>query len=740
MNNADQRRRRNLIWDSLIGVNYHLPDPAVILFPFLDNLFLLHQKPLVCVFWRGNRVAYSSLKDRYFESQFELKWSCAPGDRVSLGNTQYSLTFHSFRKPTCTVENGELALPVDREATELTRELIKENADDPIAEQMFSALEKGIDEQHVSQGDRPDLKTNELEELEHAEVRRYLEPVRKALDDVFSDAVKSEALTIRQDGFAYPNIFPVFRTCTSAALRYKDCYSYTAGLFLLSNMKKQIHALYSSSERNGGSVRRKLLAKGIESADECIAALEQPLGSGSRSVADLVFASGTVDIGRRPGESAIDFALGDDELEKRRRTAEECIYPPQRSLFYLPIHVGGTPWMSLFTLTPKNPSKQQEDWHHNYSFYRDLAQKAASLIRHKAHEAYEELTAQAVVDSMKPHLWTPQKHVETANRSLKELAQVYPFRMLRLSTRSEQSTELYVPGRGVFGASFVRNPFFPRHVPWKIGNTDAILEKCKGEIRHFTQDERAVELNATAQASHFLKAPLKTLYTMASTAPESIASKLQEQTRKILNLHRVAASLCGGYANKKRESFRHEFSNRGRVEELIAAVRNQYERTIQLLSDSRVSGNVARIMRELVERDAISFAVCISSEENLRHNAVFYDQLFGILLHGLLSNACRNLDHEKMEVQLRLVLESDSADNGSVFLEVLNSVSHDLEPLDDLVRRLNCPGPDMLGVSEVHWICKASWPERDDSVVWQVEQHPGGKCILARLILAEIAT
>ena len=58
MNNnyeAEKQRRISLIRDTLNGIVYQLPDPEVLLYPFLDCVMLLHQRALVPAVWKQGK-------------------------------------------------------------------------------------------------------------------------------------------------------------------------------------------------------------------------------------------------------------------------------------------------------------------------------------------------------------------------------------------------------------------------------------------------------------------------------------------------------------------------------------------------------------------------------------------------------------------------------------------------------------------------------------------------------------
>ena len=95
MDDKENEYRLELIRDSLIGVTYHLPAREVILFPFLDNLLLLQQAPLVFAFWKEGKCVCSSLKDPDYLAQHNVLWRPSI-DAITLPGTGYKMSVHSF--------------------------------------------------------------------------------------------------------------------------------------------------------------------------------------------------------------------------------------------------------------------------------------------------------------------------------------------------------------------------------------------------------------------------------------------------------------------------------------------------------------------------------------------------------------------------------------------------------------------------------------------------------------------
>lgn len=734
MSNTDAYRL-SLIRDSLIGVSYHLPNPEVLLFPFLDNLLLLHQAPLVFAFWRDDRVVYSTLKDPDFLGRHSVVWAATPQMRVSVPGTPYSLSIHDFRTPD-TTDAASITLPVHEQATQLTRMLLAKSSDYPLPDTFYKALHKAIDahldsDPHVAESALAAPPPTWQEMDYRGEVLKLLEPMRAVLDEVFEEPFRAQHLTIPNGTLTYPNIFAVVRTCPHLP-RYNGNFPYTAGLLLSTPMRQALSKWCATVCLREVAQPKGTCSLKFTDPNDCARALEEPLGPHSRSVSDLVFSSGIADFGRQASESGWDVA--DDPGDIRRQTVERCIYPHNWHLFYIPIHVGGTPWLCSFTLTKDDPSTNVHAWHHNYSLYRDLIQKTAELIRNRSHEVYSQLVAEAVVRHMRAWVTPKDEVVTKINRDAQKLAQVYPFPMLRLESEPETAERLHVSGRGAFGVTFIENPFFPEHVSWKRGNTTSILRRCRREVQEFTDVERVMELNATAHTSHLLKVPLRVLDSIASNSPQQ-HDHLRRQIRKVLNLHDFAASLV---SEKGRSKFRQQYRRDESVEELNRLVEQQYGESVAFLQEVAVSGNLAPRLRALSGARAITLvSTCPSDIQQSR--VVFFEPMLGTLFDGLLPNAIEAIDEAAPAIQVRLRAEVRNGTTG-VYMDVENTTDLSTRRIDILLQRLNSPGPDFVGVTEIHWVCKACWPHVPDAdrLRWYKHTRDGRTYIAASALIGEV--
>lgn len=730
----DIRHRLNLIRDSLIGVSYHLPDPEVILYPFLDNNLLLHQAPLVFTFWEGDKCVYSSLKDPDFLSRHAIAWGSAYKSGVPIRKTPFTLSVHQFPGVNTRNATGTIEIPVHLEATSLTRALLDKTDGFSLPDEFFTSLGASI-ASHRTRGSEEIGIFERVPhvEMDYVEVKAFLDPFRVALDDIFADSIRSEHLTIRKGSLQYPNIFAVVRTCPTSSRRYNGTFDYTAGLLLLSEMKSVLTQWCANTCLNELDGYHGKCPLCFSNADQCLTALEQPLGPHSRSVSDLVFSSGIVDFGRQAREEGWDASVAGDALDGQRRAMEQCVYPRGWRLFYIPVHVGGTPWLALFTFTPQDPASDPGAWHHNYSFYRDLAQKAAVLIRQEAHDAYVNLLAKRLVKHMESWVTPMTTIVSHMNQDAQRLSQVYPFPLTSFSEGRYQPNDIFIPGRGVVTLNFSPNPFFQRQVSWNLGDKQAVLRRCRDAIGDFTRIEQSIEINAVAQSSHLLKVPLRVLDSIASSTGGNKKQAMRRHIRRMLDLHDVASALM---SEERRIQFRQQHKRTGSVPEIISILSNQYAASIGYLAEPAVSGNLAPRLKRLLEQKRIRFIT--HPAYPVEGSMVYYEPLVLAMFDGLLTNAIDAVDLSNPSILVEAVV-GESGDK--LFLCVENSTDINQARLSVLERNLNSPGPDMVGITELHWISKACWPELDVTsgvrLSWTTLDSP--RRVVARAMIAEVS-
>lgn len=726
------KNRIRLIRDSLIGISYHLPNPEVLLFPFLDYISLLYQAPLIFTFWEGNRCVYCSLKDPDFLSKYGLNLESRKGSHIPIKNTPYTMSVHCFpESKSSKINNNNIIFPFDSEKTSLTNELLNGTDDFSLSNNFFTSLGDSIAQRDINTNDKRINKSNIIHiDMGYTEVMQLLYPLRLKLDDIFTDSFSSSHLIINNGTLSYPNIFIVIRTSPNHSLRYNDSYNYTAGLLLLSKMKLDLEEWCASNCLDKNLNRKLKCPLNFSNVSECISALEQPLGQHSRSISDFVFSSGIVDFGRAARDNEWDTSVAGDELDEKRRIAEQCVYPSGWRLFYIPIHIGGNPWLALFTFTQKDPASDDLAWHHNYSFYRDIVHKAAALIRQEAHDVYADLIAKSLVYHLESSINQTSTILPNINQDSQKIAQVYPFPLVTFFEGNNSTNDIFIPGRGTISLNFSQNPFFHHQVLWKLGNEKSIIRHCQTAIGDFTKLEQSIQINAIAQSSHLIKVPLRVLESISSSKDSNKEISIKHQINKILHLHDAASALI---STGKRKYLNESYKKRCDSLDFASILNSNYKESLNYLTNPTVSGNLASRLRLLIHKNNIVFNNNI--DQKIIGNILYYPPLIIALFDGILTNAINAIDSSKPKILIYTTLNQFQS---KIFIHFENSSDINLEQLSILEKNLNSPGPDMVGITNLHLISEACWPNisKKNRLFWKVDKN--SSMIISKALIAEI--
>jgi len=222
--------------------------------------------------------------------------------------------------------------------------------------------------------------------------------------------------------------------------------------------------------------------------------------------------------------------------------------------------------------------------------------------------------------------------------------------------------------------------------------------------------------------------PLRILSSIASSYHSNNPSVLQRQIRKILDLHDVASALI---SEKKREEFRRRHRSECSIREFTNLFQDQYVASIKYLVENTVSGNRSEKLSKIINGQDILFSSQLP--DSIDEKIFFYQPHIQAMFDGLLTNAIKAIDSSNPSIFVNLVL----AKGKNIILSVENSTDKHREGLKRLVCHLNSPSPDMVGVTELHWIAKACWPyDIDSRLFWAVLDTP---CrIVAQAQVAEV--
>ena len=719
----EAKYKRLLIRDSLVGAFYLLSDPEVFCFPFIDYLSLLHQRPLIFNFWDcegdGDAPLFSTLADPEYLRGKTFEWQKAPSCRLT---DRISLTAHSFVK----TQSNHSIESVNKDDVEQLQRLFRE-AQHPLIEHMLSGLEESLLLRCEKRSNRAYCPEGivVLDDYQR-DVRTALEPMIDALDEILTVALQSKRLELRNNrGLSLPNIFPVFR-CIRSGVPRMSAFEYTAGIVLLPSARQQIRT-WADSLSDEQKSKIQLLGDPVDT-------LEIPIGPNSRSISDIVFASGVVDFGRRAKEGQWDIA--GDEDDRKRQEMERLIYPQGKRLFYVPIHVGGTPWICFYTFA----ESPEEGWFHNYIMYRDVIHNTASQIRTTAEDVYISLVADAIIQHVSNAVNVPQQVLlDHINTTLRKLSQVYPLPLVQLAEATHSGSlqdnpeRFYVPGRGVFAVTIQDNLSFRRQVEWGLGNKTKMRRTLTSRLETFIRREKAIVTSKLAQASHLIKTPLRRIQTIALSdraAPKS----LLRQIEATLHLGDAAGALA---SDTKRDSFLEAHRRRLGRSEFETHVNEIIHDTLAYLDDPLIAPVAMERIRHLRERASkgllsVTLPQCPAVEDG-EYVIVTYRALLLAILDGLLLNAA-TYGAEDNFCELSLEWEGTL-----VRFVAKNSTRESLDRVTERIGRLRCPSPDIVGVSEMHWISDACWRNSlcgtQECLQWSVEPNSSPPVVIAKSLV-----
>lgn len=210
-----------------------------------------------------------------------------------------------------------------------------------------------------------------------------------------------------------------------------------------------------------------------------IRALELPLGMNYRSISDTHFGSGFIDFapeatyakeGPRSGPTleARDRTEGTDDPElqndRLRKVAERLVLDEIGSrVFYVPIHVGGIPWLGLLILEDEVRGADVADasWEESYHLYRGPVTTIGQQLRLSSHNAY----SSALCAAVNQELTTLSRDVfPEINRRWQKLSAFFPFEVGTLTQTEHAPHSIAFPAgkRAVLASAPNPNSCFRR--------------------------------------------------------------------------------------------------------------------------------------------------------------------------------------------------------------------------------------------------------------------------------------
>jgi len=407
---------------------------SLFLWPFADYLMLGLQKPgyvtLVATKNKALLKPFSSLsaEDRYFLGISDLESEAKA--LLQFGNP-HRLSAEKFPvRAGCDVLVAVSPLPGTRrrDYREFLRVIAK-----PFAGHLWQAinsLSERADGVGVSETGCVQQSAHREEEIEDPQT--YLEPLRVEIGQVF-DEIGGPLLRSKESDFPI-NLFTVVRQpCSTPRIiqpprgkgRKESCYNYTASILLTSSQRDWL-------------TRHRKDAK----------TLERPMGEHSRAIADSPSTSGVVDFSL-PSERenklwSRDYGPRAHPEEKKRSELESWLFGQPVPLegknyviFYVPIHIGGLPWLEVFTMSKTRGSQMR-----HYFLYRDVIPHLGTALSTASQAAYSNILVSSVARNLGQHP-DRQGFLDAVNGEWRRAAAWYPYPRLQLIAGESESDSKY---------------------------------------------------------------------------------------------------------------------------------------------------------------------------------------------------------------------------------------------------------------------------------------------------------
>lgn len=727
-NEPSTQQRIFLIQDAISGLGYQMSAPETVIFPFVDYPSVLLQAGRIISIWnkRTKEMIFSSLGDEALIDKYGQPFP--QKDQMSLWDSDYAIQVDHLNRQKYEAGKGKDPYTSDLlDEYQIIGEVlghfdqfgsagVTRQSDSAFSRKIIDALSTYQRPLHTPPG-AIDLKLKEISDL--------LRPMGRLLDEVFFDLRKSHVFQVVEDDFEIVKLFAVVRTVPSSKSRYRGFFNYTASLLLSDD---QYHAILRLLEKVHGSSEAGRLMKYLES----------PLGLEDRSVADTVFSSGNVGFGGKVGSEELDVA--DDETARRRQEVEELVYKKIHQIdkegslhvFYVPVHVGGVPWLAFFTFTDKVPRRDHESWKRNYRIYRDVIPKITSQIRTGTKEIYLRLLAEKLTTHL--HRWKVGSYpLDELTRRVSEdwqkINQVYPYDRVRLKVaepgeeRPGDMTLRLDEGRSVIIEVMEGSTFLRRDVNYDLLDKGRIRKACDAALQDYIFLNDALQKRTVAYSTHNMRNSLLNLRSIIQSTDltaDAARSAINSQIDELITLEQFSNYLLTGREDRKPVFVQN-------LDGTFPELKDAIDKALTVFDLDSFMGNSATRLRQI--KEAGTLTLNFSRMEALNgHGAVpirFCTAQMNVVVNGLITNA---LKYNKLSAPaLRIWV---SADDERVYLHVRNPANKNPAALRGLAKGLTNPADlllDYVGINLVHLACHACmylppvWKEEAGELVATVQ-------------------
>ena len=710
--------KNSLVRSGIIGsILKFSKNKEVLIYLFLDYLYLYFQPskkddPLVFIFWEGDRCIFSSFNDLYYTKKYGLMKEnfTLPSYRMSLYDSGLYLSVHKVNskkleqfernkkgKPTRynLTELQNVLFPVDIEKTRSLETLFKDSqfksflAQSGALVSSLSAIQYEMKDPYMSKLVENYEKQID-EDLDMYFVKKYTDGLREVLDECWEDIKDFLAIgleTSLKHDHPLGNIFCVIRMAYYKNLRY-NAFPYTAKILLSKSQKEELEKWVNFRCNNCNKENCPVKKETVEAKrkkdvnDIIVKILETPLSNNARAIADLVFCSGIVEFGREPSEEIWDTYKKNSETDKNRQIVETCIYP-SGYIYYVPIHVGGHPWLALFTF-----SSGQDRWLYNYTFYRDIISVVATKLRLKALDQYIIQVANVFKDEIKKGLGSRLNFIQRVNKKLKNLARIYPFPLVQIEEHSQAKRIDIFYHRNI--PIVCRKNFFfgDTQVSYDSSNINIFLERISSyltkEIRHILEIHNLNVSMHTAYFSHEIPNHISKIKGNIFLREYKKALRELDYLLNFCNLAMAAVD------ERRRAQLRLDFKI---MEDFI-----------------KFTENIAKkVLKEIVERFQFKGNISFFTNINKSGTVLYINEYFQEAIYEVILNAVK-YSKESGDIEIILSLEEDN----KIFLIVSNYSKSDFQDASQKINALIDGSSASLGVGFLNFgatACNYSPPQ-----------------------------
>lgn len=478
--------------DLMHGAMTRFENPAIAFYPIVDAIILLLGKPLALIFHRQTErdsspepffhtypeIDLASLKSLYSDPALHSTLIAVPAAEGGLQH--YSLSLANIREEISDTPGGasrSLRLEPYRASVELVdphrppTSLDGEVLDVWLLRRLFRELRATCERGSTLSRDVIMVLNEGLETRETPQ-----EPACRSIALPWSDRDVSEWETVRDtmmenhwrdildqslpkarahDGRASKAKFVedltflcVFRFALPGTRRRFAKFDYGARIVLSRRQRAAVREWltrepkFRSTNQGSDEDKSRLFRQTFGGdADEVIRALELPLGMDYRSISDTHFGSGFIDFAPEATYASESVRTGPERQvddaglagDRRRKAAERLVLDEIGSrVFYVPIHVGGIPWLGLLILEDEVREKDASDvnWEESYHLYRGPVTTVGQQLRLSSQNAYSAALCAAVNQQLANSRADP---VAAINREWRKLSAFFPFDAATLS-------------------------------------------------------------------------------------------------------------------------------------------------------------------------------------------------------------------------------------------------------------------------------------------------------------------